>query len=60
MCYYIVVAPHSGQIRVERFEAMNMNILYIYGAMAAYALIFGLALAAISLKYDRDPSDHTS
>lgn len=39
---------------------MNLDILYIYGAMAAYALTFGIVLAAISLKYDRDPSDHTS
>ena len=38
----------------------SVAAIVVLGAMAAYALIFGLALAAISLKYDRDPSDHTS
>jgi hypothetical protein len=36
---------------------VNVDILYVYGAMAAYALAFGIVLAAISLKYDRDPQD---
>jgi hypothetical protein len=39
---------------------VNVDILYLYGAMAAYALTFGIVLAAVSLKYDRDPSDRTS
>jgi hypothetical protein len=36
---------------------VNVDILYVFGAMAAYARAFGIVLAAISFTYDRDPQD---